>query len=269
MLPWVKNYLDKEFAPRPKTIFFGPEGLDVIDLSRLLVNRLISEIDGKDYSDSALEDIASPNFYFLKREEDKNNIPIEQLRKPKNFLTLGTTSKKILFIQNGEHIRVDGYNTLLKVSEEADDKTLIFIATNNINSIPPTIISRFHKHKFPMPKREEVIAFLEDIKLDLNEKVKNFISFNPWLIEQEEDHELLKKIKNFDGYIKAKSISSKDKIEIEAFVDYLVFINKNNAKNSPKTSLKNLGELIDIKKSIRSPNNLSMDVARLRISSCL
>ena len=37
MLPWVKNYLDKEFAPRPKTIFFGPEGLDVIDLSRLLV----------------------------------------------------------------------------------------------------------------------------------------------------------------------------------------------------------------------------------------
>ena len=160
-------------------------------------------------------------------------------------------------------------NTLLKVSEEADENTFIFIATNNINVIPETIISRFHKHKFPMPKREEVIAFLEDIKLDLNEKAKNFISFNPWLIEQEEDHELLKKIKNFDGYIKAKSISSKDKIEIEAFVDYLVFINKNNAKNSPKTSLKNLGELIDIKKSIRSPNNLSMDVARLRISSCL
>ena len=269
MLPWIKNYLTKEFTPRPKTIFFGPEGLDVIDLSRLLVTKFISEIDRKDYSNSALEDIASPNFYFLKREEDKSNIPVEQLRKPKNFLSLSTTNKKILFIQNGEHIRLDGYNTLLKVSEEADEKTFIFIATNNINSIPPTIISRFHKHKFPMPKKEEVRAFLDDIKLDLNEGIKNFISFNPWLIEQGEDHELLSKIKNFDGYIKTKSINTKDKIEIEAFVDYLVFINKNNTKNSPKTSLKNLEKLIDIKKSIRSPNNLSMDIARLRISSCL
>ena len=269
MLPWVKNYLTNDFIPKPKTIFFGPEGLDVIDLSRLLVNRLISEIDGKDYSSSVLEDIASPNFYFLKKEEDKTNIPIEQLRKPKNFLTLSTTKKKILFIQNGEHIRVDGYNTLLKVSEEADDNTFIFIATNNINSIPATIISRFHKHKLPMPKREEVIAFLDEIKIDLDEKAKNFISFNPWLIEKAEDSELLKKIKNFDTYIKAKNINSKDKKEIEAFVDYLVFVNKNNIKKSPKTSLNNLEELIDIKKSIRSPNNLSMDVAKLRISSCL
>ncbi len=269
MLPWVKNYLNKEFNPRPRTIFFGPEGLDVIDLSRLLVNKFISEIDGKDYSSSALEGIASPNFYFLKREEDKNNIPIEQLRKPKNFLILSSANRKVLFIQNGEHIRIDGYNTLLKVSEEADENTFIFIATNNINVIPETIISRFHKHKFPMPAREEVMAFLDDIALDLTEKVKNFISFNPWLIEQEEDHEFLKKIKNFDSYIKEKNISSKDKVEIEAFVDYLVFTNKNNAKNSPKTSLKNLEELIDIKKSIRSPNNLSMDVAKLRISSCL
>ena len=50
---------------------------------------------------------------------------------------------------------------------------------------------------------------------------------------------------------------------------YVFDVNKNNTKNSPKTSLKNLEKLIDIKKSIRSPNNLSMDIARLRISSCL
>ena len=269
MFPWVKSYLSNEFTPKPKTIFYGPEGLDIIELSRQIVKRFISTIDNKDYSSSALEDIASHNFYFLKREPDKNIIPIEHLRKPKNFLTLSTERKKVLFIQNGEHIRIDGYNTLLKVSEEADDDTFIFIATNNINFIPPTIISRFHKHKFPMPKREEVIAFLDDMKLDLNDKVKNFISFNPWLIEGAEDNELLKKIKNFDTYVKAKSINSKDKVEIEAFVDYLVFINKNNVHKSPKTSLKNLEELIDIKRSIRSPNNLSMDIAKLRISSCL
>tara|TARA_Y100001936_G_C15931165_1_gene589415 strand:- start:29 stop:838 length:810 start_codon:yes stop_codon:yes gene_type:complete len=269
MLPWIKNYLTKEFIPRPKTIFFGPEGLDVIDLSRLLITKFISEIDGKNYSNNALEDIASPNFYFLKREEDKSNIPIEQLRKPKNFLSLSTANKKILFIQNGEHIRLDGYNTLLKVSEEVDEKTFIFIATNNINSIPPTIISRFHKHRFPMPKREEVRAFLNDIKLDLSEVIKDFISFNPWLIEQGEDHELLSKIKNFDSYIKTKNIKTKDKIEIEAFIDYLVFVNKNNTRSSPKNCLKNLEKLIDIKKSIRSPNNLSLDIIKLRINSCV
>ena len=176
-----------------------------------------------------------------------------------------------------EENKIDCLNTNFKsikkiinfLNKFNDKPHFIFISTNNINSIPPTLISRFHKHKFPMPKKEEVRAFLEDIKLDLNEGIKNFISFNPWLIEQGEDHELLSKIKNFDGYIKTKSINTKDKIEIEAFVDYLVFINKNNTKNSPKTSLKNLEKLIDIKKSIRSPNNLSMDIARLRISSCL
>ena len=34
------------------------------------------------------------------------------------------------------------------------------------------------------------------------------------------------------AYVKAKSINSKDKIEIEAFVDYLVFINKNNIQKT-------------------------------------
>jgi len=62
MLPWIKNYLTKEFTPRPKTIFFGPEGLDVIDLSRLLVTKFVSEIDRKDYSNNALE--PSENLFF-------------------------------------------------------------------------------------------------------------------------------------------------------------------------------------------------------------
>ena len=268
MLPWIKSYLEKGFTFKPKTIFFGPEGLNVIDLSKLLVNRLISEIDKKDYSKNELEDIASPNFYFLKREEGKNNISIEQLRNPKNFLSLSSTKSKILFIQNGEYIRLDGYNTLLKVSEDANDSTYIFIATNDINSIPQTILSRFHRHKIPMPKREEILDFLNEKKIDLDEKIKNFISFNPWLVEKE-SNEILEKVKNFDHYIKARKIESKDKIEIEAFVDYLVFLNKNNIKKSPKTSFKKLEQLIDIKKSIRSPNNLSLDIIKLRINSCV
>ncbi len=44
---------------------------------------------------------------------------------------------------------------------------------------------------------------------------------------------------------------------------------KLNISSKPRTSLKNLGELMDVKKSIDLSNNLSLDVIKLRINSCL
>ena len=53
------------------------------------------------------------------------------------------------------------------------------------------------------------------------------------------------------------------------FLALLITLQKLNIGSKAKISLKNLSELIDIKKSISLANNLSLDVIKLRINSCL
>ena len=76
-------------------------------------------------------------------------------------------------------------------------------------------------------------------------------------------------MEKYDSYLKNKSIQSKDKGEISAFTDYLIFLEKSRVVSNSKQSLMHLEKLIDIKKSINLPNNLSLDVIKLRLNSCL
>ena len=115
MLPWNNKFLESRGSLKPKTIFCGSDGQDVKAVTREIAKSFISSVDNKDYSNCELEDIASHNFYFLKKDPEKNNIPIAELRAPRDFLSLGSSSKRMLFIQGGEDIRIDGYNSLLKV----------------------------------------------------------------------------------------------------------------------------------------------------------
>ena len=115
MLPWNNKFLEIKESLKPKTIFCGSDGQDVRAVTREIAKSFISSVDNKDYSNCELENIASRNFYFLKKDPEKNNIPIAELREPKDFLSLGSSNKKLLFIQGGEDIRIDGYNSLLKV----------------------------------------------------------------------------------------------------------------------------------------------------------
>ena len=67
-----------------------------------------------------------------------------------------------------------------------------------------------------------------------------------------------------------KKISSKDRLELDTFVDYLIFKRKKKVNGTgARDNLQKILELNDIKKSLNSPNNLSIDIAKLRITSCL
>jgi DNA polymerase III delta prime subunit len=268
MLPWDKKFLDGIGSIQPKTILCGPDGQNINDISRSLIKKLISETDGRDYSDSKLENIASPNFYFLKRDPEKSIIPISELRKPRDFLTLSTSNRRLLFIQGGEDIRIDGYNSLLKVAEDTGKDTYIFISTNNLSQIPSTIKSRFHITRVPRPSAPEVKEYLSSKSFNLSEDALNFLSENPNEFDRSID-EISTKMEKYDSYVKNKNIQSKDKGEISAFTDYLIFLEKSRVVSNSKQSLIHLEKLIDIKKSINLPNNLSLDVIKLRLNSCL
>ena len=232
MLPWDKNFLDNIGNIEPKTILCGPDGQDINEISRNLVKRLISETDNKDYSSSELENIASPNFYFLKKDPEKSIIPISELREPRDFLTLSTSNRRLLFIQGGEDIRIDGYNSLLKVAEDTGKDTYIFISTNNISQIPATIKSRFHITRVPRPSTLEVEDYISSKSSNLSKHALYFLSENPSEFDKPID-EISKKMEKYDSYLNNKNIQSKDKDEISCRIaDSYSFMNWDTTKSS-------------------------------------
>ena len=268
MLPWNKKFLESQGNIKPKTIFCGSDGQDIRAVSREIAKSFISTVNNKDYSSYELENIASHNFYFLKKDPEKNNIPIAELREPKDFLSLSSSGKRLLFIQGGEDIRIDGYNSLLKVAEDSSDEAHIIIATNDLSSIPSTIKSRFHISRIPQPSAEEVKVFLCACNQSISSRAIGFLSENPKELELPLT-EIEKKMEKYDLFLSRGDVQSKDRNEISGFTDYLIYLQKLNVSSKAKISLKNLSELIDIKKSISLTNNLSLDVIKLRINSCL
>ena len=268
MLPWNKKFLERQHNIKPKTILCGSDGQDIEKVAREIAKIFITSIDQKDYENIELENIASHNFYFLKKDPEKNNIPIAELREPKDFLSLSSTGKKLLFIQGGQDIRIDGYNSLLKVAEDSGDETFIIISTNNLSSIPSTIKSRFHVSRIPKPSIEEVKDFLFSSNQNLSESAIGFLSENPKELEFSLN-DVVKKMEKYDSFLNGGDIQSKDREEISGFTDYLIYLQKLKIDTQAKASLRILSELIDVKKSIILPNNLSLDVIKLRINSCL
>ena len=206
MFPWTKSFIENNNKFEPKTIFFGSEGANVVVAVDLLMKKLISQIDEKDYHNLALEQIASPNFYLLKADEGKSFITMDQLRTPKDFLTLNTSKNRVLYIQNAQQIRIDGYNALLKVSEEANENIYIIIATSNLNAVPATILSRFHKVKIAKPLPEEVMIYAKDKGINSEQGVMEFISYNPWSLE-DHNEKILDALHSFSKQISDKKMN--------------------------------------------------------------
>ena len=111
-------------------------------------------------------------------------------------------------------------------------------------------------------------VFLSESNENLSRTAIGFLSENPKELELSFT-EAVKKMEKFDLFLSKRDIQSKDRQEISGFTDYLIYLQKLNISSTAKISLKNLDELIDIKKSINLTNNLSLDVIKLRINSCL
>ena len=111
-------------------------------------------------------------------------------------------------------------------------------------------------------------GFLSTSKQNLSASAIGFLSENPKELESSLV-DVAKKMEKYDSFLNGRDINSKDREEISGFTDYLIYLQKLNIGSKTKISLKNLSELMDIKKSINLPNNLSLDVIKLRINSCL
>jgi DNA polymerase-3 subunit delta' len=116
------------------------------------------------------------DFHLIKKEKDKKNISVEQVR---NFIRkLGLSSflnsYKIGVIKNADTLSEEAANALLKTLEEPKERVVIILVVSDIDSLPETIVSRGQILRFNQASTGEIYDYLiKDHKIQRS-AAKNF-----------------------------------------------------------------------------------------------
>jgi len=147
----------------PNTMLLsGPKGLGKATFAYHFINHILSSNEINKYSIDnmtinphclsykSLLNNTNPNFSLLENDMVGENIKIDKVRDMLKFLSKSTYSSdiKIILIDNAEYLNIHSSNALLKVLEEANNRTYFFIIHNSHSNILDTIKSRCIEFKF-------------------------------------------------------------------------------------------------------------------------
>ena len=157
---------------------------------RTFLNKLVKNILNIEFKDNNLDhhlnlfkNNTHPNIKIIEKEIDsktgkiKSNITIEQIRRLKTFLNSTTTiqnSSKIVIVDSADYLNISSANSMLKILEEPKDNTYIFLISNQISLLLPTIRSRCLKVKF---NTHNLTNFTKIIKNNIDEISNEEINF--------------------------------------------------------------------------------------------
>ena len=145
-----------------RILLTGQEGIGKFTFAMHFINFLLSKNDKIKYDlkenrinpestcFSLINNLSHPNFYFIRKNNDKKNIEIDQIRKMISFLNKSSfnDNKKIILIDGVEDLNLNSGNALLKSLEESNLNNL-FILIHNINkNILDTVRSRCLTYRF-------------------------------------------------------------------------------------------------------------------------
>ncbi len=131
---------------------------------RTFLNKLVKNILNIEFKDNNLDhhlnlfnNNTHPNIKIIEKEIDsktgkiKSNITIDQIRRLKTFLnstSIMQNSSKIVIVDSADYLNINSANSMLKILEEPKENTYIFLISNQISLLLPTIRSRCLKIKF-------------------------------------------------------------------------------------------------------------------------
>ena len=141
-------------------LIYGLSGIG----KRTFLNKLVKNIIKIEFKDSNLnhhlnlfKNNTHPNIKIIEKEIDsktgkiKSNITIDQIRRLKTFLNSTSTiqnTSKIVVVDSADYLNISSANSMLKILEEPKENTYIFLISNQISLLLPTIRSRCLKIKF-------------------------------------------------------------------------------------------------------------------------
>ncbi len=156
-------------------LFFGPHGVGRKKVARNFILSLFCENENKPClrcrSCSQIIKNIHPDISKLKRDTEKKNISVEQVRELLERLSMGSflNSYKIAVIEGAEDLSAGAANALLKTLEEPTPKTILILISNSLNSFPETIRSRCQVIKFLPVAEREIFDYLKNRGLSRSE----------------------------------------------------------------------------------------------------
>ncbi|MDC8756966.1 DNA polymerase III subunit delta' [Janthinobacterium fluminis] len=105
------------------------------------------------------------------------DIKIEQIRGLADFMNISTHRQglRVVVLYPAEALNTPASNALLKTLEEPPPGTVFLLASNSLDRLLPTILSRCRKFALPMPTHEQALAWL---------KAQGLADADSWLREQ-------------------------------------------------------------------------------------
>ena len=191
LIGFEKEYIDLlnryETNNLPNSILI--HGLSGIG-KRTFLNKLVKNIINIEFKDNnvphhlnLLKNNTHPNIKIIEKEIDsktgkiKTNITIDQIRRLKTFLnstSIIQNSSKIVIIDSADYLNISSANSMLKILEEPKENTYIFLISNQISLLLPTIRSRCLKIKF---NTHNLTNFTNIIKNNIDEISNEEINF--------------------------------------------------------------------------------------------
>lgn len=184
----INNYVSQNL--HSSIIIHGPKGIG----KKIFIKKLLSEIFKSNLNENnylhhvnLLNKDSHPNVRNIEKIFDtrskkiKSEITIDQIRNLRNFLNETSSIKdlsKFIIIDSADDLNINSANSLLKILEEPNKDTFIFLISHQISSLIPTIRSRclkikLNKHEYNVFKNiisfhidnitEDEIKFLYDI----------------------------------------------------------------------------------------------------------
>ncbi len=109
-------------------------------------------------------DIAHSDYYILKKDKEKKNISVEQVRDLIYSLSMSSfsDSHKVAIIKHADTLSESASNALLKLLEEPRKKVIVILVSSQPEKILKTIISRCQHLEFHPVKNNEINNYLLD-----------------------------------------------------------------------------------------------------------
>ncbi|KKQ54584.1 MAG: polymerase III, delta prime subunit protein [Candidatus Falkowbacteria bacterium GW2011_GWC2_38_22] len=102
------------------------------------------------------------DFHVIKKEKDKKNISVEQIREFIRVLSMSSFlgGYKIGIIKHADSLSVNAANALLKTLEEPRPKVVIILIAEDMESLPATIASRARVLQFRSVPTDTIYEYL-------------------------------------------------------------------------------------------------------------
>mgnify|MGYP001246763158 CR=1 FL=1 len=239
-------FLYKKDSLPSKILLTGKKGIG----KSLLVNKFLTHIlnDKNENNDiyKLIKTNSHPNVYKIKKNNEKKNIDIDQIREMLKFQNHSSfnNKEKFVVIEDVENLNINSSNALLKSIEEPNNNLFFFLINSSGHKISNTLKSRCLEFKMSL-SLEEIKSIVNNyFQEDIYDKISNdfindynspsfLISLIVYLRELEKDISTFKIEDFLHEIIKNKLYMNSDflKENLNIFIELFFYKNIRNTKN--------------------------------------